>query len=86
MLLRQKNLDGKSHFIGCARWKSGDPAFSHRFLTIPVSIQESHVRELFQEGGVLKTLPDTLKDVNVGKCAHVLMPRSGGKGKRLCRA
>ena len=78
----QMNMDGKSYFIGCEGWRKEHPAFSHRFLTIPVGIQEAHIIELFKENGVFKTVPI---DVDVGKCALVTAPRSGGKGKRLCR-
>jgi len=76
-------MDGKLHFIGCENWKRSDPANSHRFLSIPISIQESLVLELFKEGGYFKTAPTDLM-TDAGKCAFVTLPRNGGRGNRRC--
>jgi hypothetical protein len=77
-------MDGKLHFIGCESWKRSDPANSHRFLSIPITIREDLVLELFKEGGCFKTAPTDLM-TDAGKCAFVTLPRNGGKGNRCCR-
>ena len=85
----QENLDGKTYFVGCSRWNQGSAARAHRFISIPKEIDEELLRELFQNNGQFKN-PDAISNSEVlaqgsGKCAYILPPRNGGKGRRLCR-
>ncbi|KAJ7120131.1 hypothetical protein C8R44DRAFT_877592 [Mycena epipterygia] len=79
--LKAINLDGKSGFIGCQKYRAGEPR-SHWFRTIQRDVKEEYLRELLANDG--KYQSDLGVDPQSAVCARVLPPRSGGKGDRQC--
>ncbi|KDQ61129.1 hypothetical protein JAAARDRAFT_191240 [Jaapia argillacea MUCL 33604] len=77
----QVSLDGKHYFIGCSLWKKADGARSHRWVPIPITINEDLVVELFQNNGIFKVEPRDICEV--GKCAFVVKPRNA-RGRKVC--
>ncbi|KII84398.1 hypothetical protein PLICRDRAFT_179640 [Plicaturopsis crispa FD-325 SS-3] len=84
--LKEISNDGKRHFIGCSKWSRSDPAYQHRFVSIPIDVHEGHLRHLFQNKGAFVddgSLAEQLR-VHSGKCGNVQLPRNGGRGKQEC--
>ena len=77
--------DGKKCFIGCSGWKKSEDegTFTHRFIPIPLEVNEDLVRQLFQNNGQLKI--SAQENVLGSTCGVVVARRVGAKGNQRCR-
>lgn len=76
------NNDGKLCFVGCSGWSSAElkaDQRAHRFVPIPINVDESVVRELFRFNGSCK-MTEAEDMSTTDKCAFIAAPRSGAKG------
>ncbi|KAI0356054.1 hypothetical protein OH77DRAFT_1538515 [Trametes cingulata] len=83
----KQSPDGKYYFVGCSGWSRSDPddGRGHRWITIPLNINEQLILELFQTRGEFKTrLHEADCAIAGNKCTHMVPRRSGGKGEQTC--
>jgi hypothetical protein len=77
------NFDGKIGFVGCSKYDEGE-AKSHRFVSIPIDIEEDMISKLFRTNGKLPPNLD-LTGLRERSCAKLVTPRIGLKGRAECR-
>ncbi|KAJ2919368.1 hypothetical protein MD484_g1015, partial [Candolleomyces efflorescens] len=76
---QSKNWDGKTYFIGCSNYNTGNK-MDHLHQWIPRNTDENIVKQLFQNGGRVELVRGCDDEVSGGdKCARVVSPRIGKK-------
>ncbi|KAH6897587.1 hypothetical protein BKA70DRAFT_1563041 [Coprinopsis sp. MPI-PUGE-AT-0042] len=77
------NFDGKIGFVGCSKYNEGSSSREHRFVSIPIDIDEDLIAKLFKTNGKMSQNLN-LTGLQERSCAKLVTPRIGLKGRAEC--